>query len=118
MTAKQTIVELLVTEKRAPTPAEAKILASSTFELGVGNFQIKEHSDEVKAKMNDPQKIYPTSWIEAKVAVKITKDTPKDDDGNRIITLKGSVFKAVEGAPPFVLRTGNLVDVNLIPTKN
>ena len=117
--SKQQVIVKLQTEKRGPTEEEAAILSSpAEFSLQAGNFQIKEHSDEVKKKQNDPNKIYPIYWIDAKVAVKIDDTTPKDPEGNYLVSLIGSVFKKTKDSnlPDFVKVTGTLTDVNLKPT--
>jgi len=116
--SKQQVIAKLQTEKRGPTEEEAAILSSSEFVLEAGNFQIKEHNKEVADRMNDPKKTYPFAWIDGRVAVKIDDTTPKDTEGNYLVSLRGSVFKRSENMPEFVKATGTLTDVNLIPNGN
>ena len=116
--SKQQIKAACQKENRPPTDEEFTILSSSEFVLEPGNFQIKDHSDDVKKKQNDPKKTYPIYWIDAKVAVKIDDTTPKDDEGNYLVSLRGSVFKKTKDSnlPDFVKVTGTITDVNLKPT--
>ena len=117
--SKQQINAACQRENRVPTDKEYDILlAPAEFVLEPGNFQIKDHSDDVKKKQNDPNKIYPIYWIDAKVSVKIDDTTPKDDEGNYIVSLRGSVFKKAKDSnlPDFVKVTGTITDVNLKPT--
>tara|TARA_Y100000310_G_scaffold30619_1_gene29073 strand:- start:37 stop:426 length:390 start_codon:yes stop_codon:yes gene_type:complete len=116
--SKQQVIAKLQTEKRGPTEEEAAILSSTEFVLEPGNFQIKDHNDKVKSQMNDPKKTYPTHWFDGRVAVKIDDTTPKDPEGNYLVSLRGSVFKRSENMPEFVKATGTLTDVNLIPNGN
>ena len=116
--SKQQIKAACQKENRVPTDEEFDILSRSEFVLEPGNFQIKDHSDDVKKKQTDPTKDYPIYWIDAKVAVKIDDTTPKDDEGNYLVSLRGSVFKKAKDSnlPDFVTETGTITDVNLKPT--
>jgi hypothetical protein len=93
-----------------------KVAAPTKFELSPTYFQICRHTPDVLAKQTDPSKNYSTSYIEAKVVVKIDENTPKDEDGNYIIDLTGSLFKPLPTMPSFVARTGQLLDRRLIDT--
>ena len=91
-------------------------VAPKGFTLNPGYLQICSHSPEVLAKQTDPNKTYPTSYIEFVGIVTITDDTPQDENGNYLITFKGGLFDPHKGSPDFVIKSGSMTDTQLIPS--
>jgi hypothetical protein len=112
MTNKTTIIANLVKAGHLTADQATELQKPTPFELKPNTFQIKKHSDDIKAKMTDPTKIYPEYHLEAHIQVDVSNLT-QQPDGTYNVTLSGGVFKPTKEMPDFVIKSGTIMQREL-----